>query len=175
MVSRLRKQARLFFKERSIDTLMAGNRIAPRFVHTLFAPRDWQDRPQFNQLCDWWRDVGTGVCALVGMGGAGKTAIVDRFLQALPDLFSPQRLLVFSFYDAPNPDEFFGEMVVWLAREQKPIYTPKTSYHQLLCLLEKAGPVLLVLDGLERVQSDGARGETFGQLLDRRLSDVSTG
>ena len=28
--------------------------------------------------------VGQGVCALIGIGGAGKTAIADRFLQVLP-------------------------------------------------------------------------------------------
>ncbi len=49
-------------------------------VHTLLRARDWQDRPQFDQVCDWWRDGGQVVCALVGMGGAGKTAIADRFL-----------------------------------------------------------------------------------------------
>ncbi len=29
------------------------------FVHTLLRARDWQDRPQFGRLCDWWRE-GTG-------------------------------------------------------------------------------------------------------------------
>lgn len=25
------------------------------FVHPLLRARDWQDRPEFTQLCDWWR------------------------------------------------------------------------------------------------------------------------
>ncbi len=55
------------------------------FAHTLLRARDYQDRPEFHQLCDWWRERKAGVCALVGIGGAGKTAVADRFLRVLPD------------------------------------------------------------------------------------------
>ena len=54
------------------------------FVHPLLRARDWQDRPEFRRLCDWWRTGATGVCALVGIGGAGKTAVAERFLRVLP-------------------------------------------------------------------------------------------
>ena len=53
-------------------------------AHRLLTARDWQDRPEFDDLCQWWREDGFGLCALVGIGGAGKTAIADRFLQVLP-------------------------------------------------------------------------------------------
>ncbi len=58
------------------------------FVHTLLRARDWQHRPQLDQVCDWWRSGGAGVYALVGMGGAGKTAIAERFLDVLLDVMS---------------------------------------------------------------------------------------
>jgi tetratricopeptide (TPR) repeat protein len=54
------------------------------FVPTLLRARDWQERPEFAQVCDWWRAGGKGVLALVGIGGAGKTAIADRFVRSLP-------------------------------------------------------------------------------------------
>lgn len=47
----------------------------------LLRARDWQDRPEFEDLCEWWRAGGAGVCALIGIGGAGKTVIaLDRDL-----------------------------------------------------------------------------------------------
>ena len=227
------------------------------FAHTLLPARDWQDRPEFAQLCDWWcggsnAELGTrnaesikavprsalhaprstGVCALVGIGGAGKTAIAERFLRvvpggllALPDtpkdetLPSPSGLFVFSFYDAPNPDSFFAEVSAWLGGFHEPCSSRReeahschsgsqslltsaataegdaahVSYQQTLRLFESVGTrptasrtspgekrdraesaptVLLVLDGLEKVQDDGARGGAVGQLLDGRLRDL---
>ncbi len=50
----------------------------------LLRARDWQDRPQYGRLCDWWRKGTAGVAALVGIGGAGKTAIAEQFLRILP-------------------------------------------------------------------------------------------
>lgn len=163
------------------------------FVHPLLRARDWQDRPEFGDLCQWWRVGGVGVCALVGIGGAGKTAIVERFLQILPGgypkhplvskdskLPAPVRLLVFSFYDAPNVDTFFAELADWL--EGYPAATPRAdaesedvtrlpSYQRTLQLLAGAERCLLVLDGLEKVQDDGSRGGILGQILDGRLRD----
>ena len=166
------------------------------YQHRLLRARDWQGRPEFDQLCDWWRSGGHGVCALVGIGGAGKTAIAERFLQVLPggypdhpkvpkqrDLPAPARLLVFSFYDVPNPDSFFAELGQWL---QSSPHAPREelrlrhaerddcstlSYHQILELLPAAGSCLLVLDGFEKVQDDGLRGGAFGQINDGRLRD----
>ncbi|HEY2252367.1 MAG TPA: hypothetical protein VGH74_14940, partial [Planctomycetaceae bacterium] len=98
-----------------------------QFCHPLLHARDWQDRPQLDEVCRWWADGGAGVCALIGIGGAGKTAIADRFLQVLPgamppradlpkrpDLPAAQQLFVFSFYDAPNPDSFFTALYTFL-------------------------------------------------------------
>ena len=58
--------------------------------------------------------------ALVGIGGAGKTAIADRFVRSLPGITEaelqlphdvtlpvPDGLFVFSFYEAPNPEYCF--------------------------------------------------------------------
>src|SRR6476661_7495683 len=158
------------------------------FVHPLLRARDWQDRPEFGELRQWWTDGGIGVCALVGIGGAGKTAIVERFLQVLPggypehpkvpkdrNLPAPARLLVFSFYDAPNPDTFFAELAAWLegrspASKDDDVARPP-SYQQTLNLLAGAGKCLLVLDGLEKAQDDSSRGGAFGQILDGRLRD----
>ncbi len=158
------------------------------FAHRLLRARDWQHRPQLDDLCDWWRTGGQGVCALIGMGGAGKTAIAERFLRLLPgampeapdipkddSLPPPHNLFVFSFYDAPNPDAFFADLAAWLT-DPAPGDAPKTySYQQTVRLLPRAGDCLLVLDGLEKVQDPGTRGGAFGQITDGRLRDFVVG
>jgi len=154
------------------------------FVHRLLRARDWQHRPQLDQLCEWWRDGGRGVCALIGIGGAGKTAVVERFLRVLPDampdtpdipkddsLRRPRSLFVFSFYDAPNPDAFFAELATWLAGGTPDDSDKTYSYEQTVRLLEGAGECLLVMDGLEKVQDPGVRGGAFGRIEDGRLRD----
>lgn len=155
------------------------------FVHTLLRARDWQHRPQLDKVCDWWRGVngrpgGRGVCALIGMGGAGKTAVTERFLRILPGalpadpdipknelLPTPHSTFVFSFYDAPNADAFFESLQMWL--ENTPRVGTLLSIGQMLFMLQQRQG-LIVLDGLERVQHDGQRGD-FGRLHSPRLRD----
>ena len=152
--------------------------------HRLLRAHDWQNRPEFDRLCDWWRAGGQGVLPLSGIGGAGKTAIVERFLCVTPGLTEastnlakdpslrpPNRLFVYSFYDAPNPDDFFGELGAWLtgwsssaAGAASPNAAARTTgFYEILAILQSSADCLLVLDGLEKVQDDIARESVFGR------------
>ncbi len=135
-----------------------------------------------DELSRWWRDGGNGVCALVGIGGAGKTAIAERFLRILPGVLAdgpdapkddslPRRnaVFVFSFYNAPNPSVFFAELTAWLENRPYDPSAERPSASKALWTLQRAPEVLLVLDGLERVQNDGARGGEFGRITDEAL------
>jgi hypothetical protein len=103
---------------------VSPNNPSTYFVHTLLRARDWQHRPQLDEVYDWWRGTGIlplnragyqgleasaasgrGVCALVGMGGAGKTAIAERFLHNLPASISRSRKSV----DNPSKERNSGE------------------------------------------------------------------
>ena len=114
------------------------------------------------------------------MGGAGKTAVTERFLRILPGglpeitavhkdetLPIPHSVFVFSFYDAPNPEAFFESLQMWL--EDTPRLEFVLSVTQILYLLHQRQG-LIVLDGLERVQHDGQRGD-FGRLVSPKLRD----
>ena len=145
-------------------------------VHTLLRARDWQHRPEFDQVCDWWRDGGRGVCALVGMGGAGKTAIADRFLNELLDDTSttrervspPHGVFVYSFYDDDKPENFFRHLQIWLEGDSAP--DKQKSPTQLMFDIQQHQG-LIILDGLEKVQESGARGG-FGRLISPGLRDL---
>jgi hypothetical protein len=154
------------------------------FVHALLRAADYQDRPELSRLCDWWRQGSAGVCVLVGIGGAGKTALADRFLRLLPGataedpglpkdpaLPAPHRLLVYSFYESASPEEFFAHLAAWLDRRPYDESAPYPSYQKLLLKLEATRPLLLVLDGLEKVQED-ALGSVFGQIQNASLRDL---
>jgi len=113
------------------------------------------------------------------MGGAGKTAIAERFLRVLPgglpedpdvakdeSLRQPRSTFVFSFYDAPNPDAFFEALLMWLEGSAR---VERTSVSQLLFMIQQTSG-LMVLDGLEKVQEGGSRG-VFGRLTSPALRD----
>lgn len=155
------------------------------FAHTLLHARDWQPRKQFEDVCSWWHAAttltgGAGVCALVGIGGVGKTAIADQFVRSLMDNMPrsdsvslkveqkpPLSVFVYSFYEDEKSDSFFRHLQMWV--EQSPALNPVLSFDQLLFVLQKKSG-LIVLDGLERVQ-ESRSGGAFGRILCSRLRE----
>jgi nucleoside phosphorylase/tetratricopeptide (TPR) repeat protein len=116
------------------------------------------------------------VCALVGIGGAGKTAIVERFLDELLNcsetdtkrLGGNTPVFVYSFYDDDIPENFFRHLQFWLDGTSTP--TQQKSPTQLIFdIQQRAG--LMILDGLEKVQECGARGN-FGRLASANLREL---
>jgi hypothetical protein len=158
-------------------------------VHSLTRARDFQDRPELSRLCKWWRDE-AGVCALIGIGGAGKTALVDRFMRLVPggtadrtvgqdaSLPRPAHLFVFSFYVDPQPEVFVTRLHDWIwtiLGSPPPVSDrpTKITYPSVLQLMHRiSGRTLLVLDGTERIQDDGLRGGTLGQIQDGGLREL---
>ena len=162
------------------------------FVHQLLRPADWQHRAQLDLVCEWWRGCdgtsGQGICSLIGIGGAGKTAIADRFLQLLPNvlppdssnpkdgsLHTPASVFVFSFYDASDPQVFLQALSRWLY----PVSNPQSdgsmlmhSHDQLVHALQNAPVSLLVLDGLEKIQEDATRGGILGRISDGNIREL---
>jgi hypothetical protein len=126
-----------------------------------------------------WREGFRGVVALVGLGGAGKTALAARFLEDLltaDDAPRPDGLFVWSFYQQPDTGLFLQEAYHYFARGAAPPAKGAGILHLLHDALAVGGPHLLVLDGLERVQrqeSSGAYGQIEDPLLKGLLSRLS--
>jgi transcriptional regulator with XRE-family HTH domain/tetratricopeptide (TPR) repeat protein len=157
----------------------------PRQVHTLQRARHFVGRQDALATLRAWHAAASSqarVVALVGMGGAGKTAVIERFLAEhvmQPDPAGAGGVLVWSFFDNPRTEELLAEAVAYFAApEVRNDTTNDASAAITVEALEHAlaagPPHLLVLDGLEAVQSEGSAARAFGELEDPVLRRLLT-
>jgi transcriptional regulator with XRE-family HTH domain/tetratricopeptide (TPR) repeat protein len=115
----------------------------------------------------WERPAeGPRVIALIALGGAGKTSIVERFLAEIGDGPHPGGIFVWSFYDDPRVEGFLDRALGYFAPDRA--VAPGERVQALVSVLGE-GPHLLVLDGLEVVQGTGQGGTTLGRVEDGAL------
>jgi hypothetical protein len=150
-------------------------------VHPLpTAPQFVGREPELEALRASWQSGANGVVALIGLGGAGKTAIAARFLDELARCGHPARpegLFVWSFYQEPDAGYFLNEAYRYFARGDPAAAPAKGAglLHLLRDALTVGGPHLLMLDGLERVQRQEGQGPgAFGQIEDPLLRGLLT-
>jgi hypothetical protein len=162
-------------------------------VHQLPLASGYTVTDSLSRAGRWWRtvsaDVSTGVCCLVGIGGSGKTAAADELLRRLavlaqrpgaghaPFLPAPGAAFVFTLAQ-DSVESLIQELRLWVpsfsaARDND-------GYEGLVRDLGRAGrsgtadgPILLVIDGLEVVQSTGGP-DGVGRIIDQRLRDLLT-
>ncbi|MCA9719389.1 MAG: CHAT domain-containing protein [Myxococcales bacterium] len=149
-------------------------------VHALQRARHFTGRAALlSSLTTWARAPRPRdrVLAVVGVGGAGKTAVVERLLDALeqeqaPATGCPGGVLVWSFFEDPRIEAFLARAVAHFAGSR----SSRPEPGELLECLENALRVgradLLILDGVEFVQSEGRADRAFGEIeepLLRRL------
>ncbi|WP_437641401.1 helix-turn-helix domain-containing protein [Sorangium sp. So ce854] len=159
----------------------APRRVAPAWrplhAHTLQRARHFVGRADVLERLAAWADASPPaprVLALLGVGGAGKTAIAERFLQGLGDAPRPGGVLVWSFYDDPRTEAFLDQAAAYFApgAGASGAPAPAAPGEQLARLREALGqgpPHLLVLDGLETAQAEGGAGRAHGELRDALL------
>jgi hypothetical protein len=143
-----------------------------RIVHPLpAAPAFLGREAELKQMHAPWQRQARGVLALVGLGGAGKTALAARFLSDLLPI-EDQRpsggLFVWSFYQEPDAGLFLRELFDYFSVSSAPA-KGVGLLHLLNDALQEGGRHLLVLDGLERVQRQEGAGDGFGQIEDPLL------
>jgi hypothetical protein len=148
-------------------------------VHPLPGAPQFVGREQeLGELMNVWCKAAPGVVALVGLGGAGKTAIAARFLEGLCSPEHPLRptgLFVWSFYQEPDAGYFLQEAYRYFGRPESSSTPAKGAalLHLMVDALSSGGAHLLVLDGLERVQRPESHGTgQFGQIEDPLLKGL---
>ncbi|MFD8866317.1 hypothetical protein ACFV1F_18415 [Streptomyces sp. NPDC059590] len=123
----------------------------------------------------FWQGGEPGVLALLGLGGAGKTALAGEFLTRLKRAGDPppDELFIWSFYLNQDVKEFLEVAYTYFSHGAVVRGSPMGTFYLLTELLTRPGRRLLVLDGLERVQRPATdRRGTFGDLTDRLLAQV---
>lgn len=140
--------------------------LSPREERVLTRAQRFQPRPELEALRRFWTDAeGGGVIALVGIGGAGKTAMVQHFLEELrprssktaslgPNLPQPHALFVWSFYDEPYPEKCLQQLLSYVDGDSDRMVKWSLSSLQALLAGVHRPRVLIVLDGVERVQHE---------------------
>lgn len=157
----------------------------PQLIHALLPGTDFQPRPELDELRAFWSDeTRRGVLALVGLGGSGKTALICRFLQELPQsgldhpavpknshLQPAERVFVWSFYDQPNIELFIRALHQYLTGEEITALPARDLTYRVIRAMEQSRwqQALLVLDGLEVVQERRDSPGGFGLLRDSSL------
>jgi class 3 adenylate cyclase/tetratricopeptide (TPR) repeat protein len=150
----------------------------PLFCHALQPAQHFRGREsKLKELKDWLESPVTPdrVVSVVAAGGTGKTALVNH---ALHDAKLSDRagVFVWSFYEDSHTDAFLRAAYLYFTGEHE---APAGGMlERLQMALSGDAPHVLVLDGLERVQTDEGprrRGELEDLQLKRLMRTLADG
>lgn len=171
LLKALDHRARLLPKKAQAVSRKGSLRPAWNIAHPLVPAPDYQNRPEDADMREFWKHRPGGVLALIGIGGAGKTALAERLLREIrmagPDLSTaselprPDALFVWSFYTSPKCDDFIARLTTTLQYATGNSGTLEDTINILSTF--DTPRVLVILDGLEAIQeTDGGSLGLFG-------------
>jgi tetratricopeptide (TPR) repeat protein len=132
---------------------------------------------ELARLDRWAADPQVALIGVTAWGGAGKTALVTHWVTQAGGLARRpglRGLFGWSFYADPSAEHWADGLLKWARRDLGIKVAGTGRLAAAVLALLWAVPLLLVLDGLERVQEGPAGGE-FGRLLDGTLREVLAG
>jgi tetratricopeptide (TPR) repeat protein len=163
----------------SVATELTNPKWRPTVLYPLQPANFFIGRDELvRDLIEWSNNASpqTRVVALVAAGGSGKTATAEKVFQSLPTMLD-FGVFVWSFYENPQTEEFLLEAYKYFADRSGS--DAGRIARPLQEVLSGTIPHLLILDGLEQVQSSGnesrVRGQLEDPLLKRLLCWIATG
>jgi len=132
---------------------------------------------ELARLDRWAADPQVALVGVTAWGGAGKTALVTRWV--LEAGGTTRRVGVrgvfgWSFYADSSAEHWARELLKWAERDLGVTLTGRGRAAEAVLAVLRVVPMLVVLDGLEVVQ-EGPAGDGFGRLLDGTLREVLAG
>lgn len=153
----------------------------PTTTNKLFGRED-----ELALLDDAWEDKNKYMLNLVAMGGMGKSALMNRWIETMAedDYRGAVYVYSWSFYSQGSAEDgetsadiFFNDALVWFGYDGKKLSSVSQKVDVLVALI-KSNKTLLILDGLEPLQNplNGVMGGSMrdGNLL-RLIKELSMG
>ena len=160
------------------DAAAGGPGIPVRWVPPAERVEHFTGRAEeLARLDRWAADPQVALVGVSAWGGAGKTALVTRWVQEAGGLAARpgvRGVFGWSFYADPSAEHWAGGLLEWARQDLGIVVTGTGRVAAAVLGLLRAVPLLLVLDGLE-VAQEGPAGDGFGRLLDGTLREVLAG
>lgn len=167
------RQCRL--SESPVKSLLS--RIPQQWCHETTNDHTYVRRSsKVGQLNAWFNEPSIRVISLIGIGGAGKTALMGYWLKVdNQDLVREVRgLFYWSFYVEKDVDQFFLALIEFIEKLGPNVEFNLDRTDPLGALdrhFPKLPPLVLSLDGLEVLQQAVSEGRTYGAFIDAKLRD----
>jgi hypothetical protein len=132
---------------------------------------------ELARLDRWAADPQVALIGVTAWGGAGKTALVTRWVLEAGGMgrrAEVRGVFGWSFYADSSAEHFALGLLDWAQDDLGVVVAGPGRLGEAVLAVLRAVPVLVVLDGLEVVQ-EGPAGEGFGRLLDGTLREVLAG
>jgi len=161
----------------SADPANRAGSAAVRWVHGGDVLEHFEGRgDELAKLDRWAADPEVRLIGVTAWGGAGKTALVTEWLARRAGVearLGVRGLFAWSFYEDPSDEAWAHALLAWAQDALGVAVAGERLADRVLAFVAHT-PVILVLDGLERVQ-EGPGGAAYGRLLGSVLRTVLTG
>lgn len=157
----------------------------PEIHHALPpAPRFVGRKNELKYIQEFWERSGSGILSIEAIGGSGKTAITQHFLEKIISNKSAEGIFVWSFYDEPDTNLFFQYAYQYFSGSIRTDVKGYAWLHLLKEVIGSGNKYLLILDGLEKVQYEkhnffslyehftGEEIHAFGEIQDVLLKEL---
>lgn len=122
-------------------------------------------RTELKDILSWWARENPGVLALTGAAGCGKSVVASWFLESVLSTESADLVVSFSFHGGSTIEEFFAQLDTELTSFKS------DEDQDRIDTLNKAGRTLILLDGLDVLQSPlSPNGRIPAQILNPDLA-----